>query len=79
MASSDSPDAAATMADDRGAQGAGALLGSEKDVDDDVLSNLLSASWPTPAVVDENMGGTLNPPWGGLQSNSALTLSTAVE
>jgi len=56
MASSDAPEAAATMAVDRGAQGAGALLGFEEDVDDDVLSNLLSASRPTPAVVDEKYG-----------------------
>jgi len=41
------------MADDREAEGAGALLGPKNDIDDDVQSNLRSASWPTPAVVDD--------------------------
>jgi len=53
MASSTAPDASAAMAVDREAEGAGALLGPEEDIDDDVLANLLSASWPTPAVVDD--------------------------
>jgi len=44
------------MAVDREAEGAGALLGPEEDIDDDVLANLLSASWPTPAVVDDQYG-----------------------
>jgi len=38
------------MAVDREAEGAGALLGPEEDIDDDVLANLLSASWPSPAA-----------------------------
>jgi len=53
MASSTAPDALAAMAVDREADGVGALLGPEKDIDDDVLAGLLSASWPTPAVVDD--------------------------
>jgi len=52
MASSVAPDAPAAMAVDLEAKGGGALLGPEKDTDDDVISNLLSASRPTPAVVD---------------------------
>ena len=60
MASSAFPEAAAAMAVDRAAEGAGALLGPEKDIDDDVPSNFLSASWPTPAVVDEQYGSY---PW----------------
>ena len=35
------------MAVDREADGVGALLGPEEDIDDDVLAGLLSASWPT--------------------------------
>jgi len=53
MASSAAPDAPAAMAVDREAESEGALLGPEGDIDDDVLANLLSASWPTPAVVDD--------------------------
>jgi len=53
MASSTAPDASAAMAVDREAEGVGALLGPEEDIDDDVLAGLLSASWPTPAVVDD--------------------------
>jgi len=56
MASFTAPDASAAMAVDREAEGAGALLGLEEDIDDDVLANLLSASWPTPAVVDDQCG-----------------------
>jgi len=56
MSSSAAPDAAAAMAVDREAEGAGAILGPEEDIDDDVLSNLLSASRPTPAVVDDKYG-----------------------
>jgi len=41
------------MAVDREAEGAGALLGPEEDIDNDVLASLLSPSWPTPAVVDD--------------------------
>jgi len=66
MATSAAPDATAGMAVDREAEGAGALLGPEEEIDDDVLSNLLSACWPTPAVVDEKCGrypgGTRGPP-----------------
>jgi len=51
------------MAVDRQVEGAGALLGPEENIDDNVLSNLLSASWPTPAVVDEKYGRY---PWGPL-------------
>ena len=53
MASSTAPDASAAMAVDREAEGAGALLGPEEDIDNDVLASLLSPSWPTPAVVDD--------------------------
>jgi len=56
MASADAPDAPAAMSVDRQAEGAGALLGSEEDIDDNILSNLLSASWLTPPVVDEDYG-----------------------
>jgi len=56
MASSTAPDASAAMAVHRKAEGAGALLGSEKDIDDDVLFSLLSASWPTSVVVDDKYG-----------------------
>jgi len=63
MASSAFPKAAAAMAVERAAKGARALLGPEKDIDDDVLSNFLSASWPTPAVVDEQYGSY---PWTAL-------------
>jgi len=44
------------MAVDSEAEGAGDLLGPEENIDDDVLSNLLSASWPTAAVVDDKYG-----------------------
>jgi len=53
MESSAAPDISAAMADDSEGEGAGALLSPEKDIDDDVQSNLLSASWPAPAVVDD--------------------------
>jgi len=56
MASATAPDASAAMAVDREAEGAGALLGPEEDIDDDVLAILLSASWPTPAVVYDQYG-----------------------
>jgi len=62
MASSTAPDAPAAKAVDREAEGAGALSGPEEDIDDDVLANLLSASWPTPAVVDDKYGLWGNPP-----------------
>jgi len=53
------------MAVDRDAEGAGALSGPEEDIDDDVLANLLSASWPTPAVVDDRYGRYPWTPLGG--------------
>jgi len=53
------------MAVDREAEGAGALLSPEEDSDDDVLAILLSASWPTPAVVDEQYGRFPWTPLGG--------------
>jgi len=53
MASSAASDAAAVMAVDREAVDAGVLLVPEEDIDEDVLSKLLSASRPAPAVVDE--------------------------
>jgi len=56
MASSTAPEASATVAVDREAEGAGALLGPVEDIDDDVLANHLSVSWPTPAVVDDQYG-----------------------
>jgi len=65
MASSTAPAASAAMAVDREAEGAGALLGPEGDIDDDVLANLLSASWPTPAVVDDQYGRFPWTPLGG--------------
>jgi len=67
MASSAATDAPAAMAVNRKAEGAGALLGPEEDIDDDVLANLLSASWPTPAVVDDKYGRyTWTPPGGSI-------------
>jgi len=65
MATSAAPDAPAAMAVDREAEGAGALLGPDEDIDDDVLANLLSASWPTPAAVDDTYGRYLWTPLGG--------------
>jgi len=65
MASSSAADAPAALAVDREAKGAGALLGPEKDIDDDVLANLLSVSWPTPAVVDDKYGRYPWTPPGG--------------
>jgi len=65
MASSAAPDEPAAMAVDREAGGAGALLGHEEDIDDDVLANLPSASWPTPAVVDDKYGRYPWTPLGG--------------
>ena len=53
------------MVVDREAEGAGALLGPEEDIDDDVLANLLSDSWPTPAVVDDKYGRYPWTPLGG--------------
>jgi len=41
MESSTAPDATAAMAVNREAEGAGALLGPEEDIDDDVLANVL--------------------------------------
>jgi len=65
MASSAALNAPAAMAVDREAEGAGAVLGPEEDIDDDVLVILLSASWPTPAVVDDNYGRYPCTPLGG--------------
>jgi len=65
MSPSAAPDVAAAMAVDREAEGAGALLGPEEDIDDDVLSNLLAASWPTPALVDDKYGRYPWTPVGG--------------
>jgi len=65
MASATAPDASAAMAVDGEAEGAGALLGPEEDIDDDVLANLLSASRPTPAVVDDQYGFFPWTPQGG--------------
>jgi len=59
------PDAAAAMAVDREAEGAGALMVPEEDIDDDVLSKLLSASWPTPVVVEDKYGRYPWTPLGG--------------
>jgi len=53
------------MAVDRQVEGAGALLSPEEDIDDSDLSNLLSESWPTPAVVDEKYGRYPWAPLGG--------------
>jgi len=63
---------------ERESESAGALSGSEEDIDDDVLVNLLSASWPTLAVVDDKYGRYPWTPLGGRLSNNALTRSTAV-
>jgi len=65
MASSTAPDASAAMAVDREAEGASALLGPEEDIDDDVLAGLLSASWLTLAVVDDQYGRFPWTPLGG--------------
>jgi len=65
MAYSAAPDAAAAMALDREAEGAGALLDPEEDIDEDVLFNLLLTSWPTPAVVDATYGRYPSTPLGG--------------
>jgi len=78
MAPSAASDAPAAMAVDREAEGAGAILGPAKGIDDDVLSTLLSASWPTPVVVDDKNWRFQWTLLGGRLSNSALTLSTAV-
>jgi len=72
MASSTAPDASAAMAVDREAEVAGALLGPEGDIDDDVLARLLSASWPTPAVVDDQYGRFPWTPRGGSICRAAL-------
>jgi len=67
MASSTAPDASAAMAVDREAEGAGALLGPEEDIDEGVLAGLLSTSWPTPAVVDDQYGRFFwTPLWGSI-------------
>jgi len=56
MVFSAASDTAAAMVVDREAEGAASLLGTEEDKDDDVLSSPLSASRPTPAVVDDKYG-----------------------
>jgi len=66
MTSSVAPDATAAMEVHREAKGAGAFLGSYEDIDDDVLSNLLSASWPNPAVVDDKY---VRYPWAPLEGS----------
>jgi len=53
------------MAVDREAEGVGALLGPEEDFDNDFLASHLSASWPTPAVVDDQYGRFPWTPLGG--------------
>jgi len=58
-------DAAAATEVDREAEMAGALLGFEEDIADDVLFNPPSASWPTPAVVDDTYGRYPWTPPGG--------------
>jgi len=69
MASLASPDTLAAMAVEREAEGAGDLSGPEEDIEDDVLSNLLSASWllnsnsgRPPLSWTRSMGVTLGPP-----------------
>jgi len=64
------------MAVDREVEGGGALLGPEEDIDDDVVSNLLSASWPTGAVVDEKYGRY---PWTPLGRSIFEQLFDAVD
>jgi len=64
------------MAVDREAEGGGALLGLEEDIDDDVVSNILSASWPTRAVVDEKYGRY---PWTPLGRSIFEQLFDAVD
>jgi len=78
MASSAAPEAAAAIAVDREAEGAGALVGPKEDIDDDIQSDLLSASGPSPAVFYDKYGRYFWTPLGGLYSNSAVTLSIAV-
>jgi len=65
MSSANAPEAAASVAVHRQAERAGALLGQVEDTEDDVLANLLLASWPTPAVVDEEYGRYPWTPLGG--------------
>jgi len=62
MASSTAPDASAAMAVDREAEGVGALLGPEEDIDDDVLAGLLSASCRLPRSLTTSTGGSPGPP-----------------
>jgi len=65
MASATAPAPPAAMAVDREAWGAGAFLGPEEHIDEDVLANILSALWPTPAVVDDKCGRYPWTPLGG--------------
>jgi len=52
MASAGEADSAAAMAVDSRQGGSGDVLGPEEEIDE-TLANLMSASWPTPAVVDD--------------------------
>jgi len=65
MVSADNPDSAAAMAIDRQNEGADALMGPEDHITDNVLSNFLSASWPTPPVLDRTYGRYLWTPLRG--------------
>jgi len=56
MDSAEASEAAAAMAGDLQAAGAGSLQGLEEGINDNVLSNLLSASCPTPLFVNERYG-----------------------
>jgi len=65
MASADAPDAAAAMAGGLEAEGTGAILGPEENIEDIFLPNPLSASRPTPPVVEEKYGRCSWTPLGG--------------
>jgi len=53
MASADAAHGTAAMAVDSRGGASGAVLGEEEEIDG-ALASLLSASWPTPAVVDDS-------------------------
>jgi len=87
MASADAPDATAAIAVDRQAERSGALLGPEEDIDEDILSSLLSASCPTPPVADEKywrspwipLGGSLvEQRFGAVDSRRMVSIWTTI-
>jgi len=62
MSSAIAPDTAAAIAFDSQSEGVLALLCAEEDIDEEILANLLSDSWPTPAVADDRYGLYLRTP-----------------